>query len=75
MISKDMGDIAESDDWEEIQQGIGDSNQLVLVFDEGFGNELKIDPNQQAIKIMTLSQPFGSPFHVRNSMQMKTALL
>ncbi|MDW7615792.1 hypothetical protein SC499_13925 [Peribacillus simplex] len=43
-----MGDIAESDDWEEIQQGIGDSNQLVLVFDEGIGNELKIDPNKPA---------------------------
>ncbi|MFJ9385707.1 hypothetical protein ACIROD_18440 [Peribacillus sp. NPDC101481] len=45
LISKELGDITENEDWEEIQEEIGDYNQLLLVFDEGVGKELKIDPN------------------------------
>lgn len=48
MISKELGDIAENEDWEEIQEEIGDYNQLLLFFDEGVGKELKIDPNKPA---------------------------
>lgn len=48
LISKEMEDIAESDDWEKIQEEIGDYNQLLLVFDEGIGKELNIDPNKPA---------------------------
>ena len=46
LISKEMGDITKNEDWEEIQEEIGDYNQLLLVFDEGVGKELKIDPNK-----------------------------
>ncbi|MFJ8069589.1 hypothetical protein ACIQZD_11660 [Peribacillus sp. NPDC096447] len=48
LISKELGDITENEDWEEIQEEIGDYNQLLLVFDEGVGKELKIDPNKPA---------------------------
>lgn len=48
LISKEMEDIAESEDWEKIQEEIGDYNQLLLVFDEGIGKELNIDPNKPA---------------------------
>lgn len=43
-----MEDIAESEDWEKIQEEIGDYNQLLLAFDEGIGKELNIDPNKPA---------------------------
>ncbi|MFE4706059.1 hypothetical protein [Peribacillus simplex] len=46
LISKEMGDIAESDEWKEIQEEIGDHHQLLLVFDDEIGKELKIDPNK-----------------------------
>ncbi|CAH0159531.1 hypothetical protein SRABI96_00920 [Peribacillus sp. Bi96] len=46
LISKDIGDIVKSDDWEEIQEKIGDSIQLSVVFDETIVKELNIDPNQ-----------------------------
>ncbi|MFA1710553.1 hypothetical protein ACDX66_02450 [Peribacillus frigoritolerans] len=48
LISKEMEDIAESEDWEKIQEEIGDYNQLLLVFDDGVGKELNIDPNKPA---------------------------
>ncbi|MEF2094218.1 hypothetical protein V3595_06015 [Bacillus sp. CFBP9009] len=48
LISKELGDITENEDWEEIQEEIGDYNQLLLMFDEGVGKELKIDPNKPA---------------------------
>ncbi|MBT2647965.1 hypothetical protein J7E52_14915 [Bacillus sp. ISL-34] len=48
LISNEIGNIAESEDWEKIQEEIGDYNQLLLVFDEGIGKELKIDPNKPA---------------------------
>ncbi|WP_458352283.1 hypothetical protein [Peribacillus frigoritolerans] len=48
LISKEMEDIAESEDWEKIQEEIGNYNQLLLVFDEGVGKELNIDPNKPA---------------------------
>ncbi|TDL92162.1 hypothetical protein E2R55_03605 [Vibrio vulnificus] len=48
LISKELGDITENEDWEEIQEEIGDNNQLLLVFDESVGKELKIDPNKPA---------------------------
>ncbi|MFJ7930206.1 hypothetical protein [Peribacillus sp. NPDC096448] len=48
LISKEMEGIAESEDWEKIQEEIGDYNQLLLVFEEGIGKELKIDPNKPA---------------------------
>ncbi|MDQ0884188.1 hypothetical protein [Peribacillus sp. V2I11] len=43
-----MGNITKSEDWEKIQEEMGDYNQLLLVFDEGIGKELKIDPNKPA---------------------------
>ena len=39
LISKEMGNFAESEDWDEIQEEIGDYNQLLLIFDEGIGKE------------------------------------
>ncbi|MGE7185392.1 hypothetical protein ACQKKK_15725 [Peribacillus sp. NPDC006672] len=76
MISKDMGDIADSEEWNEIQEEIGDYYQLFLVFDEGIGKELKIDPNKPAsYKDYDVAPTIRSPFQVRNRMQMKTALL
>ncbi|TKH06611.1 hypothetical protein FC682_03800 [Peribacillus simplex] len=46
LISKELGDITDNEDWEEIQEEIGDYNELLLMFDEGVGKELKIDPNK-----------------------------
>ncbi|MCM3675066.1 hypothetical protein M3699_14520 [Peribacillus simplex] len=48
LISKQMGNITKSEDWEKFQEEMGDYNQLLLVFDEGIGKELKIDPNEPA---------------------------
>ncbi|MCK2004893.1 hypothetical protein MZM54_26285 [[Brevibacterium] frigoritolerans] len=48
LISKEMEDIADSEDWEKIQEEIGDHHQLLLVFDEGIGKEMNIDPNKPA---------------------------
>lgn len=48
LISKEMEEIADSEDWEKIQEEIGDHHQLLLVFDEGIGKELNIDPNKPA---------------------------
>ncbi|WP_286184818.1 hypothetical protein [Bacillus sp. SD075] len=46
LISMEMEVIAESEDLDEMQEEIGDYNQLLLVFDEGLGKELRIDPNK-----------------------------
>ncbi|MEW5593212.1 hypothetical protein ABGT24_06585 [Peribacillus frigoritolerans] len=43
-----MEDIEKSEDWEKIQEEIGDYNQLLLAFDERIGKELNIDPNKPA---------------------------
>lgn len=48
LISKDMGDIVKSDEWEKVQGKIGDSIQLSVVFDEVIGKKLNINPNKPA---------------------------
>lgn len=44
-LSKEMKEITNSNNYEEIQAGIGDSNELVVLFDNETVKELKIDPN------------------------------
>lgn len=44
-LSKEMKEITDSNNYDEIKAKIGNSNELVVLFDSEIGKELNIDPN------------------------------